>query len=51
MTASAALEERVIQPDELVDVSAGMIKVGARQIEDDHRYDELSFEDVIVLLE
>ena len=49
VTASAALEERVIQPDELVDVSAGMIKVGARQIEDDHRYDELSFEDVIVL--
>ncbi len=48
VTAAAALEERVIRPDELIDVSAGTIAFGARQIEDDHRYDVLSFEDVIV---
>lgn len=48
VTASAALEERVVKPDEPIDVSAGMIRFGSRQIDDDHRYDVLSFTDVIV---
>ena len=48
VTASAALEENVMKPDDLIDVSAGMIRFGARRIEDDHRYGTLSFADVIV---
>jgi cell division protein FtsI (penicillin-binding protein 3) len=48
VTASAALEERVIAPSDPVDVSAGMIRFGARQIDDVHRYGVLSFTDVIV---
>ena len=48
VTASAALEENVVKPDDLIDVSAGMIRFGARRIEDDHRYETLSFADVIV---
>ena len=48
VTASAAIEESVVKPDDLIDVSAGMIRFGARRIEDDHRYETLSFADVIV---
>ena len=48
VTASAALEENVMKPDDLIDVSAGFIRFGARRIEDDHRYGTLSFADVIV---
>ena len=48
VTASAALEERIVDPDDQIDVSAGMIRFGSRQIDDDHRYDVLSFTDVIV---
>ena len=48
VTASAALEENVMKPDDLIDVSAGMIRFGARRIEDDHQYETLSFADVIV---
>ncbi len=48
VTASAALEERVIRPDDPIDVSAGLIRFGSRQIEDVHRYGVLSFADVIV---
>jgi cell division protein FtsI/penicillin-binding protein 2 len=48
VTASAAIEENVIDPDDAVDVSAGHIRFGARVINDDHRYDVLSFTDVIV---
>ena len=48
VTASAALEEGVVKPDDLIDVSAGVIRFGARRIEDDHRYETLSFADVIV---
>jgi cell division protein FtsI (penicillin-binding protein 3) len=48
VTASAALEERLVRPDEPVDVSAGFIRFGPRQIDDVHRYGVLSFTDVIV---
>jgi cell division protein FtsI (penicillin-binding protein 3) len=49
VTASAALEEKMIRPDDLVDVSAGMIRFPGRVIRDDHRYAHpLTFSDVIV---
>ena len=48
VTASAAFEERVVNADDLIDVSAGRIRFGARIIDDDHRYGVLSFADVIV---
>jgi cell division protein FtsI (penicillin-binding protein 3) len=48
VTASAALEEGLMDPDDLIDVSAGMIRFGSRQIDDVHRYGVLSFTDVIV---
>jgi cell division protein FtsI/penicillin-binding protein 2 len=48
VTASAAFEEHVIEPETLVDVSPGMIRFGSRIINDDHRHDVLTFEDVIV---
>ncbi len=48
VTASAALEEGLMTPDDLIDVSAGMIRFGSRQIPDMHRYGVLSFTDVIV---
>jgi cell division protein FtsI (penicillin-binding protein 3) len=49
VTASAALEEKVVHADDLFDVSAGMIRFGSRVIRDDHRYTApLSFSDVIV---
>jgi cell division protein FtsI (penicillin-binding protein 3) len=48
VTASAALEEKIVRPVDPIDVSAGMIRFGARVINDDHRYSVLSFSDVIV---
>jgi cell division protein FtsI (penicillin-binding protein 3) len=48
VTASAALEEGLITPDDLIDVSAGMWRYGSRQVDDVHRYGVLSFTDVIV---
>jgi len=48
ITASAAFEEKVVEPDDLIDVSAGQIRFGRRVINDDHRNDVLSFTDVIV---
>ena len=48
VTASAAFEEHVVEPDDPIDVSAGRIRFGARVIDDDHRYGVLSFTDVIV---
>lgn len=48
VTASAALEEGFITPDDLIDVSAGMWRYGSRQVDDVHRYGILSFTDVIV---
>ena len=48
VTASAALEEGVISPNDPVDVSGGRITFGARTIRDDHTYGVLTFGDVIV---
>jgi cell division protein FtsI (penicillin-binding protein 3) len=48
VTASAAFEEKVVDPDDPIDVSAGRIRFGARVINDDHREGVLSFADVIV---
>jgi cell division protein FtsI (penicillin-binding protein 3) len=48
VTASAALEEKIVRPTDPIDVSTGMIRFGARVINDDHHYGVLSFSDVIV---
>ena len=48
VTASAALEEQVIGPDDVIDVSGGRIRFGSRVIDDTHDYGSLSFTDVIV---
>ncbi|MDA1183913.1 MAG: penicillin-binding protein [Acidobacteria bacterium] len=48
VTASAALEENVVEPNAPIDVSAGEIRFGRRVINDDHRSGILSFTDVIV---
>jgi cell division protein FtsI (penicillin-binding protein 3) len=48
VTASAALEEKVVRSDELIDVSAGHIRFPGRVIYDDHRHKVLTFADVIV---
>jgi cell division protein FtsI (penicillin-binding protein 3) len=48
VTASAAIEEKVVTPNEIIDVSAGLIRFGSRMIDDMHRYGPLSFTDVIV---
>ena len=48
VTASAAIEERVVAPTDPIDVSEGRIKLGSRVVDDFHRYNVLSFADVIV---
>lgn len=48
VTASAAIEEGVVKPDDVIDVSAGMIRFGSRVIDDMYRYGPLSFTDVMV---
>jgi cell division protein FtsI (penicillin-binding protein 3) len=48
VTASAAIEERVIAPHDVIDVSAGQIRFGNRVIDDMRRYDQLTFADVLV---
>lgn len=48
VTASAAIEEKVVTPGEIIDVSAGLIRFGSRVINDMYRYEPLSFTDVIV---
>jgi cell division protein FtsI (penicillin-binding protein 3) len=48
VTASAALEQHVIQPDDQIDVRGGLIRLGARVVHDTHDYGVLSFTDVIV---
>lgn len=48
VTASAALEEKVVTPGEIIDVSAGNIRFGNRVIDDMRRNAPLSFTDVIV---
>jgi cell division protein FtsI (penicillin-binding protein 3) len=48
VTASAALEEGVFAPSEMIDVSPGVIRFGSHRISDMRNYGELSFADVIV---
>jgi len=48
VTASAAIEERVIGIDDIIDVSGGKIRFGSRVIDDTHDYGALSFTDVLV---
>jgi cell division protein FtsI (penicillin-binding protein 3) len=48
VTASAAIEEGVIKPSDMIDVSAGMIRFGNRVIDDMRRNDQLSFAEVLV---
>jgi len=49
VTASAAFEERVVAPEDSIDVRPGSIRFGRRVIYDSHRYGVLPFADVIVL--
>ncbi|HUU35385.1 MAG TPA: penicillin-binding protein 2, partial [Vicinamibacterales bacterium] len=48
VTASAALEEGVMAPTDLIDTSPGYIRFKSRQIDDTHNYGVLSFADAIV---
>jgi cell division protein FtsI (penicillin-binding protein 3) len=48
VTASAALEQKVIRPDDLVNASGGSIRIGSRTVRDTHDYGVISFTDVIV---
>ncbi len=48
VTASAALEERIVTPNDLIDVRGGSIRFDSRVINDTHDYGILSFTDVIV---
>jgi cell division protein FtsI (penicillin-binding protein 3) len=48
VTASAALEQGVVRPDDMIDVSGGEISFGSSVVRDTHDYRSLSFEDVIV---
>jgi cell division protein FtsI/penicillin-binding protein 2 len=48
VTASAAIEEKVMSVDAPIDVSAGQIHIGPRVVHDMHNYGVLSFTDVIV---
>ncbi len=48
VTASAAIQEKVMPVDAPIDVAGGRIKIGARVVHDDHQYGTLSFSDVIV---
>ncbi len=42
VTASAAIEEGVMTPNDLIDVSAGQISFQGRVVRDDHRYGVLT---------
>ena len=48
VTATAAIEEKVLPIDSIIDVSGGQIHIGSRVVHDTHNYGELSFTDVIV---
>ncbi len=48
VTASAAIEERVIKAGDVIDVSGGQISFGGRVINDMRVFDQLTFTDVIV---
>ena len=48
VTASGALEEKILPPDAWVDTGSGQIRIGSRVIHDEHPHPSLSFTDVIV---
>jgi cell division protein FtsI (penicillin-binding protein 3) len=48
VTASAALDEGIVTPDELIDARGGRIRIGSRVIPDTHDYGVLTFTDAIV---
>ena len=48
VTASAAIEERVMAPHDLIDVSGGQIRFGNRVIDDMTRHEQLTFAEVLV---
>ena len=50
VTAGAALEEKIARPSDLINTSPGVIRFGARVIDEakGHNYGTLTFEDVIV---
>jgi cell division protein FtsI (penicillin-binding protein 3) len=48
VTASAAIDDKVVPLDSLIDVRGGRIRLGSRVVHDTHDYGVLSFTDVIV---
>jgi cell division protein FtsI (penicillin-binding protein 3) len=49
VTASAALEEKILRPNDVIDTGGGVIAIGSsRTVRDTHAYGALSFTDVIV---
>lgn len=48
VTASAAIQERLMPVETLIDVSGGRMNIGSRVVRDTHDYGVLSFMDVIV---
>jgi len=46
-TAAAALQEKVVTPDEIIDCGNGGIEIGGTRINDHHAFGDLSFRDVI----
>jgi len=48
VTAAAALEEGLVTPAQMFDVSPGYVRIGSRRVDDVHAYGLLSFTDVIV---
>ncbi len=48
VTASAAIQEKLMPLDALIDVSGGRLNIGSRVVRDTHDYGVLSFTDVIV---
>ena len=48
VTAAAALEQKVVRPEDIIDVSGGQIRFGSDVISDTHVYDKLSFAEVII---
>ena len=50
VTASAALEQKLLKPTDMVDTNPGVIRFGSRVVDEDkhHNYGVLSFTDVIV---
>ena len=48
VTASAALEQKVVRSEDEIDVSGGQIRLGSSVVRDTHDYGKLSFSEVIV---